>query len=74
MEDECEKVILVSGDADFTNVIKKLREVQKKIELWSFTESDGSCPLSPFLYKELMKNNESQGISSIKSLNAMFKC
>ena len=31
-----DKAILVSGDADFIEVVEKLRELGKKIEIWSF--------------------------------------
>ena len=72
LQNDFEKVILVSGDADFTNVIKKLRHLNKEIEIWSFTDTLNNCPLSPFLYKEQMKDKRTQ--NGIKSLNAMFRC
>ena len=72
LENEFEKVILVSGDADFVNVVKKLRQLHKEIEIWSFTEANDTCPLSPFLYEELTKDENNK--NGVKSLNAMFKC
>lgn len=47
-----DKCILVSGDADFVDVIRKLKELGKKIEVWSFKIS-----LSRRLIKEAGKEN-----------------
>jgi uncharacterized LabA/DUF88 family protein len=37
LEHQFEKVILISGDADFVPVVQKLKEFKKEIETWSFT-------------------------------------
>ena len=34
--DSYDKAVLVSGDADFIDVVKELKEFNKKIEIWSF--------------------------------------
>ncbi len=34
--DAYDKAILVSGDADFVEVVKTFKELNKKIEIWSF--------------------------------------
>ncbi|MFX1329776.1 MAG: NYN domain-containing protein [Promethearchaeota archaeon] len=38
-EDSYDKAILVSGDSDFLDVVIKLKELQKEIEIWSFKKS-----------------------------------
>jgi len=38
-EDGYDRAILVSGDGDFVPVFKKLKELNKKIELWAFRYS-----------------------------------
>jgi len=38
-EDIYDKAILVSGDSDFIEIVKKLRELEKAIEIWSFKRS-----------------------------------
>jgi len=35
-EEEFDKIVLVSGDGDFVPVVKKVKELGKKIEIWSF--------------------------------------
>ena len=50
--DSFDKAILVSGDGDFIEVVRKLKELKKEIEIWSFRES-----LSKHLKKEAGKNN-----------------
>lgn len=37
--DSYDKAVLVSGDGDFVLIIKKLKELDKKIEVWSFKKS-----------------------------------
>ena len=44
--------ILVSGDADFVEIVKKLKELRKKIDIWSFKIS-----LSRKLIEEAGKEN-----------------
>lgn len=34
--DSYDTCILVSGDADFVEIVKKLKEIGKKIAIWSF--------------------------------------
>lgn len=38
-EDTYDKAILVSGDSDFLDLVKKLKELKKEIEIWSFKKS-----------------------------------
>ena len=38
-EDIYDKAILVSGDSDFIEIVRKLRELEKGIEIWSFKKS-----------------------------------
>ena len=38
-EDTYDKAILVSGDSDFLDVVRKLKELKKEIEIWSFKKS-----------------------------------
>lgn len=38
-EDTYDKAILLSGDSDFLDVVKKLKQLKKKIEIWSFKSS-----------------------------------
>ena len=38
-EDTYDKAILVSGDSDFIEIVRKLRELEKAIEIWSFKKS-----------------------------------
>jgi uncharacterized LabA/DUF88 family protein len=38
-DDSYDKAILVSGDSDFLDVVKKLKELEKEIEIWSFRKS-----------------------------------
>ncbi|MFX0023004.1 MAG: NYN domain-containing protein [Candidatus Hermodarchaeota archaeon] len=51
-EDTYDKCILVSGDSDFLDVVKKLKELEKKIEIWSFKKS-----ISRLLIEEAGKEN-----------------
>ena len=37
--DYCDTTVLVSGDEDFCTIIPRLREISKKIEVWSFKRS-----------------------------------
>ncbi len=38
-DDTYDKAILVSGDSDFLDVVRKLNELRKEIEIWSFKKS-----------------------------------
>lgn len=38
-EDSYDKAILVSGDSDFLDIVRKLKELKKEIEIWSFKKS-----------------------------------
>ena len=38
-EDSYDKAVLISGDSDFLDVVKKLKELKKEIEIWSFQKS-----------------------------------
>jgi len=38
-EDTYDKAILVSGDSDFLDIVRKLKELKKEIEIWSFKKS-----------------------------------
>jgi len=38
-EDSYDKAILVSGDSDFIEIVRKLRDLEKSIEIWSFKKS-----------------------------------
>ena len=51
-EDTYDKAILVSGDSDFIDLIKKLKELKKDIEVWSFKKS-----ISKALIDEVGKEN-----------------
>jgi uncharacterized LabA/DUF88 family protein len=50
-EDSYDKAILVSGDADFIEIVKKIKELGKIIEIWSFKKS-----LSSKLLREAGQN------------------
>ncbi|MFX1379193.1 MAG: NYN domain-containing protein [Promethearchaeota archaeon] len=51
-DDSYDKAILVSGDSDFLDVVKKLKELKKEIEIWSFKKS-----ISRSLIEEAGKEN-----------------
>jgi uncharacterized LabA/DUF88 family protein len=51
-EDSYDKAILVSGDSDFQDVVRKLKELNKEIEIWSFKKS-----ISRLLIEEAGKEN-----------------
>ena len=53
-EDTYDKAILVSGDSDFMDVVRKLKELKKEIEIWSFKQS-----ISRVLIDEAGKENVS---------------
>jgi len=53
-EDTYDKAILVSGDSDFMDVVRKLKELKKEIEIWSFKQS-----ISRALIDEAGKENVS---------------
>lgn len=53
-EDTYDKAILVSGDSDFIDVVRKLKELKKEIEIWSFKKS-----ISRVLIDEAGKENVS---------------
>ena len=38
-EDVFDRAILVSGDSDFIEIVKKLKQLQKQIEIWGFINS-----------------------------------
>ncbi|MFW9952573.1 MAG: NYN domain-containing protein [Candidatus Thorarchaeota archaeon] len=38
-EDSYDKAILISGDSDFVDIIKKLQELNKDYEIWGFKKS-----------------------------------
>lgn len=38
-EDVFDKAILVSGDSDFIEIVRKLKQLQKQIEIWGFINS-----------------------------------
>ncbi|MCK4381277.1 MAG: NYN domain-containing protein, partial [Candidatus Lokiarchaeota archaeon] len=38
-EDTYDKAVLISGDSDFLDVVRKLKELKKEIEIWSFKKS-----------------------------------
>ena len=50
--DTYDKAIIVSGDADFIDAVKKLKELGKKVEIWSFKIS-----LAQKLIEEAGKEN-----------------
>ena len=72
LEHQFEKVILVSGDADFVPVVQKLKELKKEIEIWSFTKPEKNCSLSPFLIMEMTKHGDIY--QKIKSINSLLHC
>ena len=51
-EDAYDKAILISGDADFVDVVKTIKKYSKRIEIWSFRKS-----LSNVLKEEAGKEN-----------------
>jgi len=51
-EDAYDTAVLVSGDGDFIPVVKKVRELNKKVELWAFKYS-----LANKLQEELGQTN-----------------
>lgn len=51
-EDNYDRAILVSGDGDFVPLVKKIKELKKNIELWSFKYS-----LANTLKEEFGKEN-----------------
>jgi uncharacterized LabA/DUF88 family protein len=38
-EDVFDRAILVSGDSDFIEIVRKLKQLRKKIEIWGFVNS-----------------------------------
>ena len=53
-ENICDKFILISGDGDFTPVIKHLKSKNKLIEICYFKESISNKLLKQFEYKNLI--------------------
>ncbi len=51
-EDAYDKAVLVSGDGDFVDAVKRLKILKKRFEVWSFRKS-----LSKLLRKEAGKEN-----------------
>ena len=51
-EDAYDKAVLVSGDADFVDAVRKLKALKKRFEIWSFRKS-----LSKLLRKEAGEEN-----------------
>ncbi len=51
-QDIFDKGILLSGDSDFLDVVRKLKELKKEIEIWSFKKS-----ISRSLIEEAGSNN-----------------
>ena len=51
-EDSFDKAILVSGDSDFIDIVSKLRNLEKEIEIWGFYNS-----ISQRLIKEAGREN-----------------
>ncbi len=51
-DDTYDKAILLSGDSDFLDVVRKLKELKKEIEIWSFKKS-----ISRLLINEAGKEN-----------------
>jgi uncharacterized LabA/DUF88 family protein len=51
-EDSYDKGVLLSGDSDFLDLVKKLKELKKEIEIWSFKKS-----ISRVLIEEAGKEN-----------------
>jgi len=51
-EDAYDKAVLVSGDGDFVDAVKRLKILKKRFEIWSFRKS-----LSKLLRKEAGKEN-----------------
>ena len=39
IEDTYDKAILVSGDGDFVEIVRKLKHLEKRIEIWAFKHS-----------------------------------
>ena len=72
LEQRFEKVILISGDADFVPVVQKLKELNKEIEIWSFTKPENNSALSPFLITEMSKHGNIY--HKIKSINSLLRC
>ena len=52
IEDTYDKAILVSGDGDFIEIVRKLKYLKKEIEIWSFKHS-----VSKKLIEEAGKEN-----------------
>ncbi len=62
LDNDFEKYVLVSGDADFVPVVRMLKEYGKQVEIWAFTEDS----LSPFLIEEITNLSDTKcGIKSI---------
>ncbi|MBD3339677.1 MAG: NYN domain-containing protein [Candidatus Lokiarchaeota archaeon] len=71
LSDKSEKIILVSGDADFVPVVRKLSALQKQVEVWSFVKPILNSPLSPFLAYELSKSDR-EIFNSLKPLEKII--
>lgn len=72
LKHRCDKIILVSGDADFVPVVRKLKELKKEVEVWSFTEPEHNSPLSPFLILEM--SHHGNVYEQIQSINSLLNC
>ncbi|MFW9973031.1 MAG: NYN domain-containing protein [Candidatus Odinarchaeota archaeon] len=64
-DDSYDKAVLVSGDSDLLDAVKKLKELKKEIEIWSFKKS-----ISQLLIKEAGKEN----VHYIDTILERIKC
>jgi len=65
IEDSYDKAILVSGDSDFIEIVRKLKQLQKRIEIWGFFNS---------MSKKLIAEVSAENVHYINEILAEIKC
>ena len=65
IEDSYDKAILVSGDSDFIEIVRKLKQLQKRIEIWGFFNS---------MSRKLIAEVSAENVHYINEILAEIKC
>lgn len=65
IEDTYDKAILVSGDSDFIEIVKKLKQLEKEIEIWGFINS---------MSKKLIEEVKPENVHFINEILSEIAC
>lgn len=65
IEDTYDKAILVSGDSDFIEIVKKLKQLEKQIEIWGFLNS---------MSKKLIEEVKPENVHFINEILSEIAC